>query len=134
MKAALTAKEDITKAVASYVAAQPLVLAAYLFGSAVRGHLTTESDLDIAMLFSSPPDSLHLLDMQEDLTALLGRQADLVSLNHASPILAMQVLRCGEGVFERSARAVREFRVRSMFAYFDLKSVRKCVEEALISD
>jgi hypothetical protein len=66
------------------------------------------------------------------LTALLGRQADVVGLNQA--VLAMQVLKYGECVFERSPRAAREFRVRTMFAYFDLKSVRKCVEEALISD
>jgi hypothetical protein len=79
------------------------------------------------------PEILQRLEMQEDFTALLGRQADLVSLNQASPILAMQVLRYGECVFERSARAAREFCVRTMFAYFDLKSVRKCVEEALIA-
>jgi len=56
----------------------------------------------------------------------------VVGLNQA--VLAMQVLKYGECVFERSPRAAREFRVRTMFAYFDLKSVRKCVEEALISD
>ncbi len=134
MKAPLTTKEKITEAVASFSAAQPLVQAAYLFGSAVRGHFSMESDIDIAILFSCPPDGLRLLDLQEDLIALLGRQVDLVNLNHASPILATQVLKYGESVFERSAHAAREFRVRTMFAYYDLKTVRKCVEEALVSD
>jgi predicted nucleotidyltransferase len=132
VKAPLTAKEEITKAVANYMADQPLVLVAYLFGSVVRGRLTMESDIDIAMLFWRSPNGLQLLDTQEELTALLGRQADVVGLNQA--VLAMQVLKYGECVFERSPRAAREFRVRTMFAYFDLKSVRKCVEEALISD
>jgi len=134
MKVPLTAKEEIGDAVASYLSGQPPVLAAYLFGSVVHGQPTIESDIDIAILFSRPPETVQRLEMQEDLTALLGRQADLVCLNHASPILAMQVLRHGESVFERSARAAREFCVRTMFAYFDLKSVRKCVEDALISD
>ena len=134
MKPPVTAKEEIAKAVTDYVAGQPLVLAAYLFGSVVRDRLTSESDIDVAMLFSRSPESLQLLDMQEDLTASLGREAQLVALNRASPILAMQVLRYGECVFERSARIAREFRVRTMFAYFDLKTARKCVEEALISD
>jgi predicted nucleotidyltransferase len=134
MKAPLTAKEEITKALASFLAAQHVVQAAYLFGSAVRDRLSVESDIDIAILFSCSPDALHLLDLQEDLTAVLGRQADLVNLNHASPILAMQVLKYGESVFERSAHAAREFRVRTIFAYYDLKTVRKCVEKALVSD
>jgi hypothetical protein len=45
----------------------------------------------------------------------------------------MQVLKHGEPVFERSERAVREFRVRTLFAYFDLKQVRKPIEEAFLS-
>ncbi len=119
--------------VSRYAASQPSILAAYLFGSVVRGRLTTESDIDVALLFAEPPDALRVLDMREDLTTLLGRQADLVNLNQASPILGMQVLRNGEIVFERSARAARQFRVRTIFAYFDLKQVRKPIEEALLS-
>jgi predicted nucleotidyltransferase len=132
VKVTLT-KEEIAGVVSRYAASQPSVLVAYLFGSAVRGRLTTESDIDIALLFAEPPDALRVLDMREDLTTLLGRQADLVNLNQASPILGMQILRSGEIVFERSARAAREFRVRTIFAYFDLKQVRKPIEEALLS-
>ena len=133
MKVTLTTKEQIAGVVSRYAASQPSILAAYLFGSATRGRLTTESDIDIALLFAEPPDALRVLDMREDLTTLLGRQADLVNLNQASPILGMQVLRNGEIVFERSARAARQFRVRTIFAYFDLKQVRKPIEEALLS-
>ena len=74
----------------------------------------------------------RVLELQDELTALLGCQADLVSLNRTSPILAMQVLKRGEIVFHRSERAVREFQVRTQFAYFDLKQVRKPIEEALL--
>jgi hypothetical protein len=91
-----------------------------------------KSDIDIALLFSQPSDALRLLDMQEDLTALLGRQAGLVNPNQVSPILGMQVLLNCEIVFERSSRAAREFQVRTMFAYFDLKQVRKPIEEAAL--
>ena len=45
----------------------------------------------------------------------------------------MQVLKHGELIFERSERAVREFQVRTLFAYFDLKQVRRPIEEALLS-
>jgi predicted nucleotidyltransferase len=133
MAPSTTSKEEIVRLIAQFAAGQPAVLAAYLFGSAAQNRLAAESDVDIGLLFETSPDSLRMLELQEDLTTVLKRQSDLVSLNQASPILAMQVLKHGELVFERSERAVREFQVRTLFAYFDLKQVRKPIEEALLS-
>jgi uncharacterized protein len=126
-------KEEIVRRIAQFAAEQPTVLAAYLFGSAVPQRLAASSDIDIGLLFETPPDGFRLVELQEELTALLSRQADLVSLNHASPILGMQVLRHGKIVFQRSERAVREFQVRTLLTYFDLKQVRKPIEEAFLS-
>ena len=133
MATSTTSKEEIVRLIAQFAAEQPTVLAAYLFGSAVQNRLVDESDVDIGLLFERSPDALRLLELQEDVTTLLKRQSDLVSLNQASPILAMQVLKHGELIFERSERAVRQFQVRTLFAYFDLKQVRKPIEEALLS-
>lgn len=133
MATSAASKEEIGRLVAQFAAEQPTVLAAYLFGSAAQNRLAAESDVDIGLLFEAPPDALRLLELQEDVTTILKRQCDLVTLNQASPILAMQVLKYGELVFERSERAVREFQVRTLFAYFDLKQVRKPIEEALLS-
>jgi uncharacterized protein len=133
MATSTTSKEEIVRLFAQFAAEQPTVLAAYLFGSAVQNRLVDESDVDIGLLFERSPDALRLLELQEDVTTLLKRQSDLVSLNQASPILAMQVLKHGELIFERSEKAVRQFQVRTLFAYFDLKQVRKPIEEALLS-
>lgn len=127
-------KEEIIRLIAQFAAERPAVLAAFLFGSAVQNRLADESDVDVGMLFAAAPDALGLLELQEDLAAVLKRQCDLVNLNQASPVLAMQVLKHGEIVFERSERAVQEFQVRTLFAYFDLKQVRKPIEEALLSN
>jgi len=133
MATSTASKEEIVRLVAQFAAEQPTVMAAYLFGSAVQNRLAADSDVDIGLLFETSPDGIQLLQLQEELTTVLKRQSDLVSLNRASPILAMQVLKHGEIVFERSERAVREFQVRTLFAYFDLKQVRKPIEEALLS-
>ena len=133
MATSTPSKEEIVRQVAQFAAEQPTVLAAYLFGSAAQNRLADESDVDIGLLFETSTEALRLLELQEVLTTALNRQSDLVSLNQASPILAMQVLKHGEIVFERSQRAVREFQVRTLFAYFDLKQVRKPIEEALLS-
>ncbi len=133
MATSTASKEEIVRLIAQFAVEQPDVMAAHLFGSAVQNRLTADSDVDIGLLFETSPDGLRLLELQENLTTVLKRQADLVDLNHVSPILGMQVLRHGEIVFERSERAVREFQVRTLFAYFDLKQVRKPIEEALLS-
>ena len=133
MATSTASKKKIARLIAQFAEEQPDVLGAYLFGSAVQNRLTADSDVDIGMLFETSPDGIQLLELQENLSTLLKRQADLVDLNHVSPILGMQVLKHGEIVFERSERAVRKFQVRTMFAYFDLKQVRKPIEEALLS-
>lgn len=133
MATSTPSKEEIIRLIAQFAAEQPGVLAAYLFGSAVQNRLADESDVDVGLLFDAAPGTLGRLELQEDLTAVLNRQSDLVSLNQASPVLAMQVLKHGELIFERSERAVREFQIRTLFAYFDLKQVRKPIEEALLS-
>ena len=134
MTASTNSKEEIHYQVSRFAAQHAAVLAAYLFGSAVRQRLTADSDVDVGFLFDSPPDGIRLLELQEELSTVLGRQADLVSLNQASPILGMQVLKHGEIVFARSQNAVREFWVKTLFAYYDLKQVRKPIEEALLSN
>ena len=94
--------------------------------------MAAESDVDVGLLFETPPDGIRLLELQEELTSVLKCQTDLVNLNRTSPILCMQVLKHGELIFQRSETAVREFQVRTLFAYFDMKQVRKPIEEAML--
>ena len=108
MATSTASREETVGLIAQFAAEQPTMVAAYLFGSAVQQRLSADSDLDIGLLFETPPDRLRLLESQEDLTTVLRRQSDLVSLDQASPILAMQVPKHGEVVFERSERAVRD--------------------------
>jgi predicted nucleotidyltransferase len=134
MATSTPSKDEIIRQVARFAAERPTVLAAYLFGSVAQNRMAAESDVDVGVLFETPPDAIRLLELQEELTSVLKCQADLVNLNRTSPILGMQVLKHGELVFARSERAVREFRVHTLSAYFDLKQVRKPIEEALLSN
>ncbi len=108
MATSTASKEETVGLIAHFAAEEPTRVAASLFGSTVQQRLSADSDLDIDPLFETPPDRLRLLESQEDLTTVLGRQFNLVSLDQASPILAMQVPKHGEVVRERSERAVRD--------------------------
>lgn len=67
----------------------------WLFGSAARDELRPDSDLDLAVLLSTPATKAELLGASGQLEAGLGRRVDLVDLDAAGPVLVHQVL--GEG-------------------------------------
>ncbi|MEO8604182.1 MAG: nucleotidyltransferase domain-containing protein [bacterium] len=103
-----------------------------VYGSLVAGRLTPDSDIDIALLLGRRLlDAFELSRLRTDLEALLGRSVDLVNLDTASPILAMEVLRRYRIGRARRRDAVDELVARTLTAYFDLKRVRRPIEDAI---
>jgi predicted nucleotidyltransferase len=65
-----------------------------LFGSAVRGEMTADSDLDVLVEFlpDSDADLFDHAGLMLDLAKLLGRRVDLVSKNGLKPLIRASVL------------------------------------------
>jgi predicted nucleotidyltransferase len=106
--------------------------ALYVYGSEASGELRPDSDLDIAILARRPPAGLEHLALQTELTALLGREVDLIILDEVSPILAMQVLRKGHRLVSNDPTRAGEVEARLFSQYADLKRVRASAEQALM--
>jgi len=108
-----------------YLASQPDVVAAYVFGSVAQGRARPQSDVDIAVLLSADLDEETRFDRRLrlgwEVERLIGRQTDLVVLNDAPPLLQHQVLKHGRLIFERDRAARVEFEVRAGQIYADLK-------------
>ena len=101
------------------------IAAVYLFGSVARGESRTGSDLDVAVLLEPAPErgtfeSLRL-DLRAELESDLGRDVDLVVLNHAPPDLTHRMLRDSVLVIEPDPSARVRFEVRARNEYWDLK-------------
>ncbi len=79
--------------------------ALWLFGSEAVGSAGPFSDIDLAGLFRSRLSALDLLEARHVLGALLGRDVDLVDLERASPIVAMQVFRHGRLLVDANSKA-----------------------------
>ena len=104
---------------------------AFLMGSFAKGTARPDSDVDVAALFDRAPDFMEALDLRERLSALLRREADLVVLNDAGPIIRMQALKSGIRLFARG-KAYEDFFVRTVNEYDDLKRLRAPIEEAVL--
>jgi predicted nucleotidyltransferase len=83
----------------------PGVVSAYAFGSVPEGRAHRESDLDIGVLLDREryPDAASRFEAQVQLRrhlspASIGREADLVLLDDASPVLGRHIV-AGERVY-----------------------------------
>lgn len=132
MIAQIHTRDTLARKISEFANSKPKIAAVYLFGSAVVDRLTPESDIDLGILFEQKLSGIDLLQLQEEMTDVLGVQADIVNLDGASPILRMQVLKHGMRVFTRNETIVTAFFVRAINEYDDLKRVRKPIEDNIL--
>jgi hypothetical protein len=104
----------------------------FLFGSSVSRRMHPASDMDIGVLFDPAPNLSQINALVAELSSLLRKEVDLVVLNHASPILKMQVLKTGVLVFVRDLKVYHQFFVNTVNQYDDLKRIRKTCEDNIL--
>jgi predicted nucleotidyltransferase len=107
--------------------------ALWLFGSLATGMARSSSDVDLAALFRRRPSVSELLEARGEIGTLLARDVDLVDLERASPILAMQVLRQGRLLVDVNPARRQRFVAHAPGRYEDLKIVRREAERSLLA-
>lgn len=105
--------------------------ALWIYGSEAKGAARPGSDLDLGALFAHRIEPVETLDAAAELSRRLGRDVDLVDLDRASPILAMQVLRNGRLILDAKPPHRHELFARTINRYEDLKIIRRPMEQAL---
>jgi hypothetical protein len=123
--------EDIADRLGVYFEGRKDVLLAFVFGSAMAGRLTEESDIDVAVLFSGTPAFSDVHRMTAEVSEALGRDADIVVLNGSSPVIRMQVLKHGKQTAGGGDEYARFF-AKTVKEYDDLKYFRKEAEEKIL--
>jgi predicted nucleotidyltransferase len=98
----------------------------------VNGPHTSESDVDVAILFSGELAKMEQLALQQELSDRLGVEVDLVDLAHVSVVLRMQVFRKGRKLFDRNPSVTTSLIVRTLFEYDDLKRIIKPIEDNIL--
>ncbi|MBI5142678.1 MAG: nucleotidyltransferase domain-containing protein [Nitrospirae bacterium] len=99
------------------------VVFALLFGSAAKGSMRKDSDLDVAVYFRSPPEGLELLDLINRLSNMTGRDVDIVVLNKASAFLRHQVMKHRVVLAINDNVSYRKFREKTIEDYEEYKYI-----------
>ncbi len=124
--------KDIIKILKGYFRNKADVHLIFIFGSSVKGNLTEESDVDVAILFKHFPDLSEINQIRDELSNLIKREVDVVVLNNSSPIIRMQVLKNGVLLINKNKAIYNDFFVRTVKEYDDLKRVRKEIENDIL--
>jgi predicted nucleotidyltransferase len=107
--------------------------ALWVFGSEAAGTATASSDVDLAALFAARPLVGALIAARAQVEGIAGRPVDLVDIEAASPVLAMQVLRHGRLVRERDAVHRVRFTAALPGRYEDVVLLRRPLEKLLLA-
>jgi predicted nucleotidyltransferase len=92
-----------------------------LFGSAARGELRADSDLDVGILPVDPNQPLAAeLALQSDLERATKRRVDLVRLDRADLLVRWEAARTGMLVFEDGAGRAAHFRAETALEHADM--------------
>ena len=113
----MTSAEGITETLKPYFAEDKAIIAAYLFGSRVRGRERPGSDVDIAILVDDREhrqDRKVLLDrLFPSLGRLLRLDVHILILNDASYLARIEALSQGRLIHVRDDIALAQFRLMS---------------------
>jgi predicted nucleotidyltransferase len=85
-----------------FLAEEPDLLLAIIFGSAADGSQRPDSDLDLAVYCRSHMGPFLRQKLSDDIAVKTGRTVDLIDLSKANGALLRQVLRSGQVLFVKS--------------------------------
>ena len=95
--AGLSVEEEALEALCRRYAVRRLAV----FGSALRGELTPESDVDLLVQFEPGASiGLRFITLQNELSHLFGRKIDLLTADFLSPHIRPRVLREAVPLYE----------------------------------
>lgn len=106
----------------------------YLYGSFAQDRGSTESDLDIAVLCKTGtvPTLEAQWELRNALADVAGREVDLLILNDAGPVIAMQVVTKGKVILENNPLAHRKYKMHLFSRYAEFKELTKPMENSIL--
>jgi predicted nucleotidyltransferase len=111
--------ESVLEKIEKFAKCNDVIVAAYVFGSSAAGKEQRKSDIDVAIMIRGSMGSFERVQIETELSNLLGKDIDLVVFSRASPLLQHQILKYGRIVYEADARERVRQEVTSRRDYLD---------------
>jgi len=113
------------EAIHNILATDRRIAFAMLFGSAARGTMRSDSDIDIAVGLEAGASLDHraLGDLVSRLEAATGHEVDLVVVGEAPAPLAYRIFRDGILVLERNHASLVDAKAAAILQYLDFQPV-----------
>jgi predicted nucleotidyltransferase len=130
-------KKHYQETLKDYFQSKESIIAAYLYGSRATGKGSELSDIDIAVLTERYKDPLishrERARYQMELSRLLQQEVDIVFLQEAGEILALQIFKNGLLFFERNREYHRTFRAIRLVQCLDFLYLEKQMQQGMIA-
>jgi len=123
--------ETMPERLRAVLASQPGVRLGYVFGSAARGALRADSDVDVAVRFAARPTLDGLAALALNLERAAGRRVDVIDLDTAPPLLLREVVKEGRLLFAASDDERVAFETAALARYADTAHLRHVQAEYL---
>lgn len=106
---------------------------ALIYGSILTRYFTEKSDIDLAVYLGKPAGIKAKFKWEEKLEKQFDYKYkfDLVILDSADPIIAMQVLANGRLIVDDDFEAFIKYKSRMISQYLDFKMDRKIIEDRI---
>lgn len=115
--------------VAETLAPHSEIQLAFVFGSAARGTLRPDSDVDVAVLAAGRLSPEARLELMAELSLAVKREVDLIDLSMAWGLILRQVLTTGTLALKRSDTAHAMLLKRMLFDQADMEPLRQRIIE-----
>jgi predicted nucleotidyltransferase len=104
---------------------------ALIYGSILTDYFTEDSDIDLGLYLGEKVDRQDRVRIQHDLEKHFDHKYDfdVVLLDCADPIIAMQILANGRLIVEKDRVAFIKYKARMISEYLDFKMDRKIIED-----
>lgn len=100
-----------------------------LFGSAAKGRLRKDSDIDIAYLSDGRLGDYEVFMLAQQLADLVGREVDLIDLDQASTVFKVEILGAGQIIYDNDSARRMRFQMRTLKDYSLLNEERRPIIE-----
>jgi len=93
-------KQDIYEKIIKYLDKKGAIKI-FVFGSYVRGEENPDSDIDIIVDFKESKSLLELIEIEQELTEIIGIKVDLLTPKSISPYIYKNIENEMEAIYER---------------------------------